>query len=168
MYLTDEGDVKAQNKANGSITVIRDTVPTTSIPYKYEVEQTSNEGLFEVINSYVPSAGKWSSSVQTVGITAGRYEILYGQASNYAEGAVYIIDYNGKETFTINCQSWSVATVVSGNLNIYTYRIKVEPLDGGGGGILTISQTTSQIKSGGTITEVGTENQSFKYRKITN
>ena len=56
MYLTDEGDVKAQNKANGSITVIRDTVPTTSIPYKYEVEQTSNEGLFEVINSYVPSA----------------------------------------------------------------------------------------------------------------
>ena len=56
MYLTDAGGVKAQSKSSGSITVIRDTVPTTSIPYKYEVEQTSNEGLFEVINSYVPSA----------------------------------------------------------------------------------------------------------------
>ena len=54
MYLTDEGGVKAQSKASGSITVIRDTVPTTAIPYEYEVEQTSTEGLFEVINAYVP------------------------------------------------------------------------------------------------------------------
>lgn len=55
MYLTDAGGVKAQNKANGSITVIRDEVPTTAIPYEYEVEQTSAEGLFEVINAYVPT-----------------------------------------------------------------------------------------------------------------
>lgn len=55
MYLTDEGGVKAQSKANGSIQVIRDTVPTTAIPYEYEVEQTSAEGLFEVINAYVPT-----------------------------------------------------------------------------------------------------------------
>lgn len=55
MYLTDEGGVKAQNKAVGSITVIRDSVPTTAIPYEYEVEQTSAEGLFEVINAYVPA-----------------------------------------------------------------------------------------------------------------
>lgn len=55
MYLTDAGGVKAQSKANGSITVIRDTVPTTAIPYEYEVEQTSDEGLFEVINAYVPA-----------------------------------------------------------------------------------------------------------------
>ena len=38
-----------------SITVIRDTVPTTAIPYEYEVEQTSTEGIFEVINAYVPT-----------------------------------------------------------------------------------------------------------------
>ena len=55
MYLTDEGGVKAQSKASGSITVIRDSVPTTAIPYEYEVEQTSAEGLFEVINAYVPA-----------------------------------------------------------------------------------------------------------------
>ena len=55
MYLTDAGGVKAQSKASGSITVIRDTVPTTAIPYEYEVEQTSAEGLFEVINAYVPA-----------------------------------------------------------------------------------------------------------------
>lgn len=55
MYLTDEGGVKAYSKAVGSIQVIRDSVPTTAIPYEYEVEQTSAEGLFEVINAYVPS-----------------------------------------------------------------------------------------------------------------
>lgn len=55
MYLTDEGGVKAQSKASGSITVIRDEVPTTAIPYEYEVEETSAEGLFEVINAYVPA-----------------------------------------------------------------------------------------------------------------
>lgn len=55
MYLSDEGGVKAQSKASGSITVIRDEVPTTAIPYEYEVEQTSAEGLFEVINAYVPT-----------------------------------------------------------------------------------------------------------------
>ena len=55
MYLTDKGGVKAYSKAVGSIQVIRDTVPTTAIPYEYEVEQTSAEGLFEVINAYVPT-----------------------------------------------------------------------------------------------------------------
>ena len=55
MYLTDAGGVKAYSKAVGSIQVIRDTVPTTAIPYEYEVEQTSAEGLFEVINAYVPT-----------------------------------------------------------------------------------------------------------------
>ena len=54
MYLTDEGGVKAQSKAVGSIQVIRDSVPTVAIPYEYEVEQTSTDGLFEVINAYVP------------------------------------------------------------------------------------------------------------------
>lgn len=55
MYLTDAGGVKAYSKAAGSIQVIRDTVPTQPIPYEYEVEQTSDEGLFEVINAYVPA-----------------------------------------------------------------------------------------------------------------
>lgn len=54
MYLTDEGGVKALRRANGSITVLRSMVPTTVIPYEYEVKQTSTSGLFEVINAYVP------------------------------------------------------------------------------------------------------------------
>lgn len=55
MYLTDESRVKALRMSNGSITVLRDTAPTTAIPYKYEVKQTSAPGFFEVINAYMPT-----------------------------------------------------------------------------------------------------------------
>nr|DAR33587.1 MAG TPA: Photosynthesis system II assembly factor YCF48 [Caudoviricetes sp.] len=64
MYLTDEGGVKAYSKAVGSIQVIRDSVPTTAIPYKYEVEQTSTPGGFDVINSYVPTVPTKTSQLQ--------------------------------------------------------------------------------------------------------
>ena len=78
MYLTDKGGVKAQSKANGSITVIRDTVPTTAIPYEYEVEGTSAEGLFEVINAYIPSAGEWVdvTGEATTLTQAGTYQFV--------------------------------------------------------------------------------------------
>lgn len=103
MYLTDEGGVKAQSKASGSITVIRDEVPTSAIPYEYEVEETSAEGLFEVINAYVPavptktseltndsgfitaadipSAGEWvggNNQYEATLTEAGTYQLNFG------------------------------------------------------------------------------------------
>ena len=55
MELTDEGGVKANALANGSITVIRDTVPTNPIPYTYKVKQTNASGQFTLVNHYVPA-----------------------------------------------------------------------------------------------------------------
>lgn len=55
MELTDDGGVKAYSMEAGKMTVIRDTVPTQPIPYTYKVKQTNAEGLFEVINAYVPT-----------------------------------------------------------------------------------------------------------------
>lgn len=55
MELTDEGGVKANALANGSITVIRDTVPTQPIPYTYKVKQTNASGQFTLVNHYVPN-----------------------------------------------------------------------------------------------------------------
>lgn len=64
MYLTDESRVKALRMSNGSITVLRDTVPTAAIPYKYEVKQTSAPGFFEVINAYVPDVPTKTSQLE--------------------------------------------------------------------------------------------------------
>lgn len=64
MYLTDESMVKALRMSIGSITVLRDSVPTTAIPYKYEVKQTSAPGGFDVINSYVSTVPTKTSQLE--------------------------------------------------------------------------------------------------------
>lgn len=54
MELTDEGGVKAHALANGSIEVVRDTVPTQPIQYTYKVKQTNASGQFTLVNHFVP------------------------------------------------------------------------------------------------------------------
>ena len=184
--------VVSGTKTDGSITLTAST--EGSVSYEMEILDTPTEGLFEVINGYVPTipvtsvngetgdvtiavptktseltndsgfitgAGEWSASVTTATLSSGRYEILYGGSTTENEGAIYIIDFVGTSSSTVYCQSWSVCSVVDGNLNIYTYRIKITAEH-----VLTVSQTISQVKNGGTITDGTAENQSFKYRKI--
>lgn len=52
MELTDDGGVKSYSMEAGSITVIRDTVPTSPIPYTYKVKQTNASGQFTLVNHY--------------------------------------------------------------------------------------------------------------------
>ena len=69
MELTDEGGVKANALASGSITVIRDTVPTQAIPYTYKVKQTNASGQFTLVNHFVPSIPVTSVNGQTGAVT---------------------------------------------------------------------------------------------------
>lgn len=176
MYLTDEGGVKAQSKAVGSIQVIRDTVPTTAIPYEYEVEQTSAEGLFEVINAYVPtktsqltndsgfitaadipSAGEWVTVTgETATLTeAGTYQVLFG-ASYRVQSIIYWDGTNGADGIYS-----TVATAVSNNrVNITSRYPSVTA-----GGVLSIYFATVTLDNG-TWTETTTAQSGFKYRKI--
>lgn len=55
MELTDNGGVKSYSMEAGKITVIRDTVPTQSIPYTYKVKQTNASGQFTLVNHFVPT-----------------------------------------------------------------------------------------------------------------
>ena len=127
MYLTDEGGVKAQSKASGSITVIRDSVPTTPIPYEYEVEQTSAEGLFEVINGYVPT--KTSQLTNDSGfITAadiprvGEWITVPGQTATLTEAGTYqVINTNMQSAGATHMQSivyWDGTTEAYGTRDI--------------------------------------------------
>lgn len=69
MELTDEGGVKAHALASGSITVIRDTVPTQPIPYTYKVKQTNASGQFTLVNHFVPNVPVTSVNGQTGAVT---------------------------------------------------------------------------------------------------
>ena len=54
MYIDYNGKIKAVGKADGSITLSASATPTVEIPYAIEITDTNVEGLFEIINSYVP------------------------------------------------------------------------------------------------------------------
>lgn len=69
MELTDEGGTKANALANGSIQVIRDTVPTQPIPYTYKVKQTNASGQFTLLNHFTPSIPVTSVNGQTGAVT---------------------------------------------------------------------------------------------------
>ena len=94
MELTDEGGVKANALANGSITVIRDTVPTSPIPYTYKVKQTNASGQFTVINHFVPSIPESPTSLPVT------YKKVSGNlpTSGWAPLTNYL--FNGRKTLS--------------------------------------------------------------------
>lgn len=175
MYLTDDGGVKAQSKASGSITVIRDEVPTTAIPYEYEVEQTSAEGLFEVINAYVPtktsqltndsgfitsadipSAGEWITVTENSATLteAGTYQVLFGE--NY--GVQSIIYWDGSTG--ANGIPSTTASVTNGTAIIAERYLTVAA-----NGVLSTHITMITVKDGA-WTQTTPPFSGFKYRKI--
>ena len=181
MYLTDEGGVKAQSKTSGSITVIRDSVPTTAIPYEYEVEQTSAEGLFEVINSYVPnvptktsqltndsgfitaadipSAGEWVSVTgETATLTqAGTYQVI--ASVNDMQSIVY---WDGS-TAAYGTKSTAPSVSTSGGTAYLFINCAYPLIDASG--TLSVHLLTAE-NSSGAWTETDTVQSGFKYRKI--
>lgn len=181
MYLTDAGGVKAQSKAVGSITVIRDEVPTTAIPYEYEVEQTSAEGLFEVINAYVPavptktsqltndsgfitaadipSAGEWVDVTgETATLTqAGTYQVI--ASVNDMQSIVY---WDGS-TVAYGTKSTAPSVSTSGGTAYLFINCAYPLIDASG--TLTVHLLTAG-NSSGAWTETNTTASGFKYRKI--
>lgn len=57
LYTNVDCKLTVGEKTNGSITLTADSIPTVSIPYNLEIVGTDTEGLFELINGYVPAAG---------------------------------------------------------------------------------------------------------------
>ena len=54
LYVNTTEKLAVGEKTNGSITLTADSIPTTAIPYSIEIVGTDTEGLFEIINGYIP------------------------------------------------------------------------------------------------------------------
>lgn len=54
MYTNTGEKIAVGKKTDGSITLIADTAPELSISYSLEIVGTDTEGLFEIVNGYVP------------------------------------------------------------------------------------------------------------------
>lgn len=57
LYVNTSEKIAVGEKTNGSITLTADSVPTAAISYSLEIVGTDTEGLFELVNGYVPAAG---------------------------------------------------------------------------------------------------------------
>ena len=57
LYTNTDCKLTVGEKTNGSVTLIADSIPTTTIHYNLEIVGTDTEGLFELVNGYVPAAG---------------------------------------------------------------------------------------------------------------
>ena len=55
MYTSTSEKITAGEKTNGSITLIAPSVPNAIIPYSLEIVGTDTEGLFKIVNAYVPA-----------------------------------------------------------------------------------------------------------------
>ena len=125
MYLTDEGGVKALRRENGSVTVLRGMVPTTVIPYEYEVKQTSTSGLFEVINAYVPDVPTKTSELTNDSgfLTTADIPTKTSQLTN--DSGFITNSAIGKGTLTIQKNGANVATFGANQSENATVNISV-------------------------------------------
>lgn len=62
MYTNTSEKIAVGKKTDGSVTLIADTAPELSISYSLEIVGTDTEGLFEIINGYVPEMPSASSN----------------------------------------------------------------------------------------------------------
>ena len=63
MYTNTREKISVGTKTNGSVTLIAPSIPTSDlIPYSLEIVGTDTEGLFELINGYVPEIPSVSSN----------------------------------------------------------------------------------------------------------
>ena len=181
MELTDEGGVKAYSMEAGSITVIRDAVPTVAIPYTYKVKQTNASGQFTLVNHYVPavptktsqltndsgfitsadipSAGEWVTETGTRATLteAGTYQVI--ATVNDMQSIVY---WDGS-TAAYGTKSTAPSVSTSGGTAYLFINCAYPQIDASG--TLTVHLLTVG-NSSGAWTETDTAQSGFKYRKI--
>ena len=62
MYTNTSEKIAVGEKTNGNVTLTVPSVPETAIPYSLEIVGTDTEGLFELVNGYVPEIPSVSSN----------------------------------------------------------------------------------------------------------
>lgn len=96
LYVNTSEKIAVGEKTNGSVTLIADSIPTISIPHSLEIVGTDTEGLFELVNGYVPEVPSVSSNYDTLSnIPIINKEDISGSGFTPVKNTYY--RYTGKE-----------------------------------------------------------------------
>ena len=71
LYTNTSEKIAVGEKTNGSVTLTADSIPTTTIPYNLEIVGTDTEGLFELVNGYIPPDAPTALPQKTSAIKTG-------------------------------------------------------------------------------------------------
>lgn len=71
LYVNTSEKISVGEKTNGSVTLVADSVPTVAIPYSLEIVGTDTEGLFELVNGYIPPDAPTALPQKTSAIKTG-------------------------------------------------------------------------------------------------
>ena len=126
MYINTSEKIAVGEKTNGNVTLIAPSIPTEDIPYSLEIVGTDSEGLFELINGYVPDI----SDIPTVEIPTSLPQKTSGtKVATWRKGesSTQINDSDITETSDIvvevSCEKEIVGNIATGAfiLRFYNY-----------------------------------------------
>ena len=161
MYTNTSEKITVGEKTNGSVSLIAPSVPETAIPYSLEIVGTDTEGLFEIVNGYVPEISavpQWNTIYEdTTGAGVDRIDLT----APLKGGELYRITIGGE--FYIFCPD------EDGKTAIQNIGIVYEILNGGDSSLthttigLTHTKTrlTLSYMAQYNITEAGISNYVF-------
>jgi hypothetical protein len=121
LYVNTSEKIAVGEKTNGSITLTADSIPAVSIPYNLEIVGTDTEGLFEIVNGYIPEIPDTPSGVpQWHTIYESSTPVIKAELSEAIQaGKLYKITISGQEfiTWAVNAENLVLSIPSLGTVN---------------------------------------------------
>lgn len=151
LYVNTSEKIAVGEKTNGSVTLIADSIPTVSIPYNLEIVGTDTEGLFELVNGYIPPDAPTALPQKTSAIKTGT--LLKGESyvqindSDITANSDIIVNVSYKKEITGDFAPGIFALSVSNDNaeNDIPFTYKVKQTDGKGQFTVVNSYIPQQI-----------------------
>ena len=134
LYVNTTEKIAVGEKTNGSITLTADSVPTATIPYSLEIVGTDTEGLFELVNGYIPptievptALPQKTSAIKTGTLPKGEnYVQITDSDITLTSDIEVIVSYKKELTgdFTVGMFALSVSNDEAEEDIHFTYKVK--------------------------------------------
>ena len=154
LYTNTSEKIAVGEKTNGSVTLTADSIPTTTIPYNLEIVGTDTEGLFELVNGYIPptievptALPQKTSAIKTGTLPKGgsRVEITDSEITATSD---IVVDVSYKKKVTGGLAPGMLALVLSNGEEAdedISFEYKIKQTDGEGQFTVVNSYIPQQI-----------------------
>lgn len=154
MYTNTNEKITVGEKTNGNVTLIAPSVPETAISYSLEIVGTDTEGLFELINGYIPptievptALPQKTSAIKTGTLPKGESRVEITDSEITATSDI-VVDVSYKKKVTGGLAPGMLALVLSNGEKAdedISFEYKIKQTDGEGQFTVVNSYIPQQI-----------------------